>query len=97
MGSYSLSRKAIADLEEIWMYPFTTWSEKQADVYFELLTGAFVTICKQPRLGKPYETIHEGLYGIRVGQHIIFYRSARKDHIHIIRILHIRMDIISHL
>ena len=35
--SYSISRKAIEDLENIWLYTLEKWSEKQADRYYGLI------------------------------------------------------------
>jgi len=93
MANYVLSRKAIKDLTEIWQYTLTTWSEIQADKYYEVLTGAFNTLAINPALGKNYEEIANGLLGIRVGQHIIFYRKTKTKRIQIIRILHVRMDV----
>lgn len=93
MAKYVLSRKAISDLAGIWQYTFDTWSEMQADRYYELLTGAFLAISMQPGVGKSYEEISIGLRGIRVGQHIVFYRKSKLNHIQIIRVLHVRMDL----
>lgn len=93
MGNYVLTRKAIQDLAEIWQYTCDTWSEKQADKYYELITGAFTTLTKDPDLGKSYDEIFIGLLGIRVGQHILFYQKAKANQIQIIRILHVRMDL----
>ncbi len=97
MAKYVLSRQAIKDLTEIWMYTCSTWSDIQADKYYELLTGAFVTISTTPALGKSYEEISIGLFGIRVGQHIIFYRKSKENQIQIIRVLHVRMDLIRNI
>ena len=77
------------------MYTCFTWSEVQADKYYELLAGAFVSISNNPNLGNSYEEISIGLLGIRVGQHIIFYRQSKENQIEIIRILHVRMDLKS--
>ncbi len=94
MAKYVLSRQAIEDLTEIWMYTCSTWSDIQADKYYELLTGAFVTISNNPDLGKSYDDVSIGLLGIRVGQHLIFYRMSKENQIQILRVLHVRMDLI---
>lgn len=94
MAKYVLSRQAIKDLTEIWMYTCSTWSDIQADKYYELLTGAFVTISNNPDLGKSYDDVSIGLLGIRVGQHLIFYRMSKENQIQILRVLHVRMDLI---
>lgn len=94
MAKYVLSRQAIKDLTEIWIYTCSTWSDIQADKYYELLTGAFVTISNNPDLGKSYDDVSIGLLGIRVGQHLIFYRMSKENQIQILRVLHVRMDLI---
>lgn len=95
MADYKLSRRAIRDLTEIWIYTVETWSEKQADQYYHILTDAVVAIACQPGLGKSYMEIDSGLFGFRVGQHIIFYRNVPAKSLEIIRILHVRMDLKS--
>lgn len=97
MAKYVLSRQAIEDLTEIWMYTCSTWSDIQADKYYELLTGAFVTISNNPDLGKSYDDVSIGLLGIRVGQHLIFYRMSKENQIQILRVLHVRMDLIRNI
>ena len=37
MAKYYFSNEAVEDLSEIWNYTFSTWSEKQADTYYELI------------------------------------------------------------
>ena len=97
MANYVLSRKAILDLADIWQYTYRTWSEIQADKYYELLTSTFITISANPSLGKNYDDISTGLSGIRAGQHIVFYKKSKRNHIQIIRILHVRMDLNSNI
>ena len=36
MTKYQITNKAIIDLEDIWNYTFETWSERQADLYYEM-------------------------------------------------------------
>ncbi len=95
MADYTLSRKAIQDLTEIWQYTCITWSEIQADKYYELLIQAFTPLAIKPSLGKSYEEVLSGLMGYRVGQHIIFYRISIAKKLQIIRILDVRMDLNS--
>lgn len=37
MAKYSLTKEAAGDLYRIWEYTVDTWSEKQADKYYEML------------------------------------------------------------
>lgn len=94
MAKYYLTHKAVEDLDNIWNYTQTTWSEQQADLYYNMLVNACRKITESPRLfGLKYEEIVDGLYGFRANRHIIFYRILANDDILVIRILHQMMDL----
>lgn len=94
MAKYYLTHKAVEDLDNIWNYTQTTWSEQQADLYYNMLVNACRKITENPRLfGLKYEEILDGLYGFRANRHIIFYRILANDDILVIRILHQMMDL----
>ena len=94
MAKYHLTNKAVEDLTNIWEYTVDTWSERQADDYYNMLITSFQKITENPRLfGLKYEEIAEGLHGYRANKHIIFYRILADEDILIIRILHQRMDL----
>ena len=94
MAKYHLTNKAVEDLSEIWEYTVDTWSERQADDYYNMLIASFQKITENPQLfGLKYEEIAEGLHGYRANKHIIFYRILADEDILIIRILHQRMDL----
>lgn len=97
MGKFHFTHKAVEDLTEIWNYTLETWSEKQADKYYNLLLSACAELAKKPTLGKKYEVVSTGLLGYKSGEHIIFYSIISKNEIEIIRILHGRMDLKSQL
>lgn len=88
-----MTNKAVEDLSKIWDYTFEVWSEKQADVYYEMLISIYQEIADNPDLGKNYEGITPNLLGINANRHIIFYGIINKNHVEIIRILHGRMDL----
>jgi hypothetical protein len=46
---------------------------------------------------KSYEIVERNILGYKTGQHIIFYRIMNKKEIEVIRILHGKMDLKSHL
>jgi len=94
MAKYHLTNKAVEDLSNIWEYTVDTWSERQADDYYNMLIASFQKITENPRLfGLKYEEIAEGLHGYRANKHIIFYRILADGDILVIRILHQRMDL----
>jgi toxin ParE1/3/4 len=94
--SYVISKKAIADLEEIWLYTVDIWSIAQADRYYHLIFDEIDFICKNPIAGKPMEHIRKGYRAAKVKFQFIFYK-VEKDTVQIIRILHERMDIENRL
>ncbi len=93
MAKYFLTNKAIDDLSKIWNYTFDFWSERQADLYYQMLIESFREIAKNPSIGKKYEGIITQLFGLRSGRHVIFYRTIDNNKIEITRILHEQMDL----
>lgn len=89
---FTISKKAIADVEEIWLYTLEKWSLEQADRYYNLLFDEINYICKNKNAGKSMEHIRKGYRASKVKSHFIFYKVVN-DTIEIIRILHERMDI----
>lgn len=69
------------------------WTEKQADKYYQQILKHCSHIAKNPKVGKQYENILNGLRGSRVNKHIVFYRQNSNIEIEIERILHERMDL----
>ena len=93
MAKYKLTNKAVEDLAKIWEYTFETWSEKQADKYYEMLISNCQEIANNPNLGKSYVGIARSLLGIKANRHIIFYRTVSEDYVEVTRILHEKMDL----
>ncbi|MEI8075141.1 MAG: type II toxin-antitoxin system RelE/ParE family toxin [Bacteroidota bacterium] len=93
---FEISKKAISDLEEIWLYTVETWSVEQADRYYNLIFDEINFICKNYYSGKSMEHVRKGYLAAKVKSHLIFYR-VQTNRIEIIRILHERMDIENRL
>ena len=93
---FVISKKAISDLEEIWLYTREKWSIEQADRYYNLIFDEISFICKNKTAGKSMEHVRKGYFAAKVKSHLIFYR-IQPDKIEIIRILHERMDIENRL
>lgn len=92
---YRLSPRAEADLEEIWLYTFEHWSAEQADRYQNRIIAALEGLADRSKTGGPVH-IREGYYKYPVGSHFVFYRQSDAS-LDVIRILHQRMDVASHL
>ncbi len=94
---YIISKKALSDLDEIWLYTFEKWSSEQADRYYNLIIDEIENICKSAKAGKSMEHIRKGYQASQVKSHFIFYRVSNEGLIEVIRILHERMDIENRL
>ncbi len=97
MAKYFLTQKAVEDLSNIWNYTFDTWSENQADKYYQALLDSFQEIANNPTIGKMYQNIEETLLGVHMNKHIIFYRPHSGKSVEITRILHEMMDLKNHI
>ena len=97
MSQYRLSPAAQADLEDIWDYTADQWDIEQAETYIRELQRTIERAAANPRIGRTCDDIRIGYRKLPAGSHILFFRVADDDIIDVIRILHQRMDIESHL
>lgn len=95
-AGFKITKAAVRDLEDIWTFTKKTWTEQQADRYYQLIVDEIQFIVKNPYLGIQYEKIRAGYRASKVKSHLIFYRF-QDDHVEIIRILHVRMNLPDHL
>jgi len=92
-----MKQTAIDDLNAIWNYTFTVWSEKQADQYYAGIKKTCLELGKNLRRGKSYAHILPGLYACKFKRHLIFYQFLDTSEIEVIRILHEQMDVAHRL
>lgn len=71
---FVITKKAVADLEEIWLYTVKKCSIEHADRYYNLLVDEISFICKSNKAGKSMAHIRKGYRASRVKSHLIFYR-----------------------
>ena len=97
MAKLRFTNKAVEDLTSIWNYTFKTWSERQADEYYEMLISACRRILVSSLVpARLYTEISPDLYGVKAGYHLIFFKTITDGDVLIVRILHERMDIKRH-
>jgi len=96
MPAFRLTKKAIEDLLSIARYTQKTWGREQRNKYLSTLDESFHMLAQEPHLGCVCDEIRQGYRKHHVGRHLIFYKQVAA-HIKIIRILHERMDVESHL
>ncbi|MER3376288.1 MAG: type II toxin-antitoxin system RelE/ParE family toxin [Allomuricauda sp.] len=92
-NKYRISKQAIDDLNDIWVYTFHKWSKEQADRYYDLIIGEIEFIVDNYLTGKSAEQIRKNYRMTNIKSHLIFYRKVENDIVEIVRILHQRMDI----
>jgi toxin ParE1/3/4 len=94
MAPYLLSPAAQADLEAIWDYTVETWGLSQAETYILSIRSTLDGLVRGNIKSRSAEDIRAGYRKVRCGSHIIFFQTTI-DTIHVIRILHGRMDVSS--
>jgi toxin ParE1/3/4 len=97
MAKFILTYCALKDLNEIWNYTYDNWSEQQADLYYNLIITTCQKLAENPILGKKYEKVNRELFSYKAGEHLIFFRIINQTEIEVIRFLHSKMDLKSHL
>lgn len=97
MRGYLLSPAAQADLGQIWDYSAERWGADQADRYVRGIRNACEALANNRRQGQDAGAIRPGYRKLAVGSHFLFFRNTDADMIDIVRILHQRMDVATHL
>jgi toxin ParE1/3/4 len=92
MPSFSLTKKAVADLREIGRYTEQQWGKEQRNKYLAQLDTCFHQVAADPLKGKDCSDIRKGYRKVNAGSHVIFYRQKNPAEIEIVRVLHERMD-----
>lgn len=96
MPSFTLTKKAKADMLSIGRYTMQKWGKVQRNKYLKQLDTAFFELAKTPEIGRKCNDIRNGYYRYGIGKHLIFYHRTNND-IEIVRILHGSMDIEQHM
>ena len=94
---FFLTCKAYEDLKSIAIYTQENWGVSQRNIYLKMMDDAFNELSDAPERGRKIDNLRAGYYKYKIGKHFIFYRLVSESDIEIIRILHQKMDIESHL
>ena len=96
MPSFTLTKKANADMLAIGRYTIEKWGKAQCAKYLKQLDSTFFELAESPDIGRKCDDIRSGYYKYGVGKHLVFYRKVSRG-IEIVRILHGSMDIEQHV
>lgn len=91
--NYKISKRALQDLDEIWLYTFTKWSKTQADRYYNHILDEIEFLSREIYDGISRDYIKQGYRSIAVKSHIIFYKISDDKVLEVVRILHKMTDI----
>lgn len=83
--------KAEADLEEIWEYTVSTWSEDQAVLYLENLKAAVDLLAEFPEMARLRKEFRPAVRLHPVREHLIVYLEHH-DSLDVVRVLHNRSN-----
>lgn len=97
MPAYTLTRKALADIAEIWVYTAENWSIEQADRYYNLIFDEIEYVAAHFEMARDFGHVRKGYRVAKVKSHLIFFRKTRNREVEVVRILHERMDIANRL
>lgn len=96
MRVLTFSNLAVRDLDEIWDFTADRWDVDQADYYLLHLDSVCQSIAQGKAVARSAEDIHPGNRKVAAGSHVVFFKEDEFE-VEIIRILHGRMDLSSHL
>ncbi len=91
-----VSERAEADLREIWLYSFKTWSEAQADRYLDELDAGLQECGAEAERGKRRDEVRPGYWSLLIRKHVAFY-TFTDDEVLVQRVLHGNMEPDPHL
>lgn len=77
MSEYTLTKRAEADLFDVFLFGYERFGSKQAEAYAAELEYVFHLLADTPRMGREAETIAPGVRRHEHGSHIILYEEAR--------------------
>lgn len=96
MAAYSLSAKAVADLDGIYEYTILEFGLEQARAYLLGLHERFEMLAEQPGVGRDAKEFAPDLRRSEYQSHVVFY-VPRVNGVRIVRVLHEGMDVKRYL
>ena len=97
MSKYILSKKALEDINNIWIYTAESWSVEQADRYYNLIIDEIEYIVDNLDMARDFGKIRKSYRYSKVKSHLIFFKKDKANKIEVVRILHERMDMENRL
>ena len=91
-----LSKLALGDLDEIYVYTYKRWGFEQAERYTAMLWDAMESLPSAPERWRLRRDLHPECRICFAGQHAVLYR-VRDGRIEVARVLHGMMNFPQHI
>ncbi|MCA1805775.1 MAG: type II toxin-antitoxin system RelE/ParE family toxin [Xanthomonadaceae bacterium] len=88
---YTLSEAAASDIDHLLEKSITEFGAQQTEAYYQSLSQCLELLGDNPEMGNSAEDVRPGYRRFPHESHVIFYRVGAGN-IHVVRILHKRMD-----
>ena len=89
MSEYRISKRAIANLNDIYLFGIDRFGRPRALAYQVELESTFAMLARHPRIGRTSQSIRAGVRRHEHDSHVILYREGN-DGILIVAVLHSR-------
>jgi toxin ParE1/3/4 len=76
MSEFALTKRAEADLLDVFLFGYEQFGEQQAEAYAAELEDVFKLLADNPRMGREAETIARGVRRHEHRSHVILYEEA---------------------
>ena len=93
MAEYTISEKALEDLNNIWIYTAENWSVEQANRYYNLIVDEIEYVSENLENAKDFKNVRKNYKFSKVKSHLVFYKKTENTEMEVVRILHEKMDI----
>jgi len=97
MSKYSISEKALEDINNIWIYTAENWSVEQANRYYNLILDEIEFITENFETAKDFGHIRKDYRYSKVKSHLVFFKKTKHNEIEVVRVLHEKMDVKNRL
>jgi toxin ParE1/3/4 len=97
MPNYTISEKALEDINAIWFYTAQNWSVEQANRYYNLIFDEIEFISNNFEMAQDFGKLRKSYRYSKIKSHLIFFKKNKFNEIEVIRVLHERMDIENRL
>lgn len=91
-----LGGRAEQDLMDIWLYTEERWGPAQADAYLDAIALGVQRLVEHPEAGTKRDSVRDGYRVLFIQQHAVYYRLTPTG-VHVVRVLHGRMDPLRHV